>query len=131
VARQGDWLRVGELLAGGGNYRGYEIVRPGWVQLMHQAAPGNADFGASIRLSALAGGGKAPYAAPDTYAIDGGAGNFLWLVPSLHLVVLRTAGHARGDFDESAIPNLIVAGARDFVPAAARPGGLSGVVHGH
>ena len=131
VARQGDWLRVGELLVGGGNYRGYEIVRPGWVQLMRQASPGNADFGATLRLSALAGGGKAAYTAPDTYAIDGGEGNFLWVVPSLHLVVLRTASRARGDFDESMIPNLIVAGARDFVPPAARPGDLSGLVHGH
>jgi CubicO group peptidase (beta-lactamase class C family) len=132
LARQGDWLRIGELLLGDGNYRGYEIVRPGWVQLMRQPVPANADFGASLRLNALAGGGRAPYMAPDTYAVDGGAGNFLWIVPSLHLAVLRTARRAHADFDESRIPNLIVSGARDFVPPAARPGrDLSGLVPGH
>jgi CubicO group peptidase (beta-lactamase class C family) len=132
VARQGDWLRVGELLVGEGNYRGYEIVRPGWVQLMRQPAPANVDFGAALRLSAAAGGGKAPYMAPDTYALDGGEGTFLWVVPSLHLVVLRTASRRQADFDESRIPNLIVSGARDFVPPAARPGrDLSGIVPGH
>lgn len=131
LARQGDWLRVGELLAAQGNYRGYEIVRPGWVQLMRQPAAANVDFGAGLRLTA-AGGGRAPYVAPDTYAIDGGAGNFLWIVPSLQLVVLRTATRAHEDFDESRIPNLIVSGARDFVPPAARPGhDLSGLVPGH
>jgi CubicO group peptidase (beta-lactamase class C family) len=131
VARQGDWLRVGELLAGEGNYRGYEIVRPGWVQLMRQPAPANVDFGAALRLTAAAGGGKAPYMAPDTYALDGGEGNFLWIVPSLHLVVLRTATGRHEDFDESRIPNIIVSGVRDFVPPAARPGNLSTIVPGH
>jgi len=131
LARQGDWLRVGELLAGEGNYRGYEIVRPGWVQMMRQPAPANADFGAGLRLSARAGGGQSPYLSPDTFAVDGG-GNFLWIVPSLHLAVLRTASHARADFDESRIPNLIVSGARDFVPVPARPGSdLSRIVPGH
>jgi len=131
LARQGDWLRIGELLADEGNYRGYEIVRPGWVQMMRQPAPANADYGAGLRLSARAGGGQSPYVAPDTYAVDGGGGNFLWIVPSLHLAVLRTASRARGEFDESRIPNLIVSGARDFVPPAARPGDLSRIVPGH
>ena len=132
LARQGDWLRVGELLAGDGNYRGYEIVRPGWVQMMRQPTPANADFGAGLRLSARAGGGQSPYVAPDTFAVDGGRGSFLWVVPSLHLTVLRIARQARGDFDESRIPNLIVSGARDFVPVAARPGSdLSRIVPGH
>jgi Beta-lactamase len=132
LARQGDWIRVAQLLLGDGNYRGYEIIRPGWVKGMRSPAPANTDYGTVLRLSALAGGGKAPYLAGDTYAVDGEDGNFLWLVPSLHLAVLRTAHRARADFDESRIPNLIVSGARDFVPPAARPGGdISGLVPGH
>jgi CubicO group peptidase (beta-lactamase class C family) len=132
LARQGDWIRVGELLLGDGNYRGYEVIRPGWVKAMRLPAPGNTDYGTAVRLSAPAGGGKAPYMANDTYAVDGGGGDFLWIIPSLHLAVLRTARLAHGDFDESRIPNLIVSGTRDFVPAAARPGhDISAIVPGH
>ena len=132
LARQGDWIRVAQLLLGDGNYRGYEIIRPGWVKAMRSPAAANTDYGTVLRLSALAGGGKAPYLARDTYAVDGEDGNFLWLVPSLQLAVLSTARRAHADFDESRIPNLIVSGARDFVPSAARPGGdISGLVPGH
>jgi len=132
LARQGDWIRVAELLLGDGNYRGYEVIRPGWVKTMRTPAAANTDFGMALRLSAPAGGGKAPYIARDTYAVDGDDGNFLWLVPSLRLAVLRTARRAHGDFDEARIPNLIVSGARDFLPAAARPGSdISGIVPGH
>ncbi|HYM43539.1 MAG TPA: serine hydrolase [Steroidobacteraceae bacterium] len=132
LAQQGDWIRVAELLLGDGNYRGYEIIRPGWVKAMRAPAAANSDYGTALRLSARAGGGQAPYVAGDTYAVDGGDGNFLWLVPSLHLAVLRTAYRGHPDFDESRIPNLIVSGARDFVPATARPGSdLSRIVPGH
>lgn len=132
LAQQGDWIRIGELLLGDGNYRGYEIIHPGWVKSMRSPAAANTDYGSALRLSALAGGARAPYMASDTFAIDGDDGSFLWLVPSLHLAVLRTARLAHGDFDESRIPNLIVSGARDFVPAAARPGSdVSRIVPGH
>lgn len=132
LARQGDWIRVGELLLGDGNYRGYEIIRPGWVKSMLVPARANRDYGAYVRLSAQAGGAREPYAAPDTYTIDNEGGNRLWLIPSLHIAVLCTASAPRdADFDDARIPNLIVGGARDFVPPAARPGDLSKIVPGH
>jgi hypothetical protein len=50
----------------------------------------------------------------------------------LHLAVLCSASAPRGaDFDDARIPNLIVGGASDFVPPAARPGELSRIVPGH
>jgi len=132
LARQGDWIRVAELLLGDGNYRGYEIIRPGWVQAMRLPARANHDYGAYLRLSAAAAGASEPYAAPDTYALDNDGGNRLWLIPSLHLAVLCSASAPRGaDFDDARIPNLIVGGATDFVPPAARPGELSKIVPGH
>ncbi|HET7756706.1 MAG TPA: serine hydrolase, partial [Steroidobacteraceae bacterium] len=131
LARQGDWIRVGELMLRDGNYRGYEIIRPGWVTLMRTPARANPDYGAYVRLSARAAGASEPYAARDAFAVDGG-GNRLWLIPSLELAILRTGGadSARG-FDDARIPNLIVRGARDFLPPPVRPGGLSGLVPGH
>jgi CubicO group peptidase (beta-lactamase class C family) len=130
LARQGDWIRVAELLLGDGNYRGYEIIRPGWVQAMRMPARANHDYGAYLRLSAAAA--SEPYVAPDTYAVDNDGGNRLWLIPSLHIAVLCTADRPRGaDFDDARIPNLIVGGTRDFVPPSARPGELSKIVPGH
>ena len=132
LARQGDWIRVAELLLGDGNYRGYEIIRPGWVSAMRLPARANRDYGAYLRLSAAAAGASEPYIAPDTYAVDNDGGNRLWLIPSLQIAVLCTAIRPRGaDFDDARIPNLIVGGARDFVPPAARPGDLSKIVPGH
>jgi len=132
LTRQGDWIRVGELMLGDGNYRGYEILRPGWVKALRAPARANPDYGAYVRLSALAAGAKQPYVAADTYAVDGERGNRLWLIPSLQLAVLRTGSRpAAGEFDDARIPNLIVSGARDFVPPPARPGDISAIVPGH
>jgi CubicO group peptidase (beta-lactamase class C family) len=132
LARQGDWIRVAELMLGDGNYRGYEIIRPGWVSAMRVPAHANHDYGAYLRLSAAAAGARQPYVAADTFAVDNDGGNRLWLVPALQLAVLCTATAPRGaDFDDARIPNLIVSGARDFVPPAARPGDLSKIVPGH
>ncbi|HWW32976.1 MAG TPA: serine hydrolase [Steroidobacteraceae bacterium] len=132
LAQQGDWIRIAELLLGDGNYRGYEIIRPGWVKALRVPALANHDYGAYLRLSGQAGGGKEPYVAPDTFAVDNEGGNRLWLIPSLEIAVLCTAVLPRGaDFDDARIPNLIAGAARDFVPPAARPGDLSRIVPGH
>ena len=38
ISRQGDWIRVGQLLLRDGNYRGDELIRPGWVAVMRSPA---------------------------------------------------------------------------------------------
>jgi CubicO group peptidase (beta-lactamase class C family) len=134
LARQGDWIRVGQLLVRDGNYRGEEVIRPGWVSLMRTPARSDADYGAYLRVGARVAGGAEPYAAKDLFVVDGGGGNRLWLVPSLQLAVLRmTAPGARdASWDDTRIPNLIVRGARDYLPAAAQPGAdVSAIVPGH
>lgn len=132
LARQGDWIRVAELLLGDGNYRGYEIIRPGWVRAMRAPARANHDYGAYLRLSAGAAGAGQPYTPPDTYAVANDGGNRLWLIPSLQIAVLCTASQPRGaDFDDARIPNLVAGAARDLAPAAARPVDLSKIVPGH
>jgi CubicO group peptidase (beta-lactamase class C family) len=134
LARQGDWIRVAELLLHDGNYRGSEVIHPGWVQLMRAPARSNPDYGMYVRLGAHVPAGSEPYAAADTYLIDGGGGNRLWLVPSMQIAVLRMGAipHDAHAADEARIPNLIVTAARDFVPRAARPGAdISAIVPGH
>jgi len=132
-ARQGDWIRVGQLLVRDGNYRGEEVIRPGWVALMRAPAKSDPDFGAFVRLSASSAPGTEPYVTPDAFVVEGG-GSRLWLVPSMQIAILCTADADGRDsgFSEARIPNLIVAGARDYLPPAARPGAdISTLVPGH
>lgn len=132
LVHQGDWIRVGELLLKNGNYQGDEVLAPRWVPQMLEPARGNAEYGAYLRLGAHVAPGAAGYAARDLFLVEGD-GNRLWLIPSLQIAILRTGdppGAAAG-WDDARIPNLIVRGARDFVPGA-RPGSdLSSIVPNH
>ena len=133
LAHQGDWIRVAELLLRDGNYAGAEVIRPGWVTLMR--SPGKADphYGASLRVGFDTAGAE-PYALPDLFMVSGSGGNRLWLVPQLQLAILCT-GNPRGrdaQWEDARIPNLIMRGARDYLPPAARPGAdISRLVPGH
>jgi CubicO group peptidase (beta-lactamase class C family) len=135
-ARQGDWIRVGQMLARDGSYRGEQVIRPGWVGFMRIPAKSDPDFGSLVRLALhpLPGSGAEGYASADTFVVEGRGGNRLWIVPSLQLAILAT-GDARGrdaQWDDARIPNLIMRSARDYLPPAARPGAdLSTVVPGH
>jgi CubicO group peptidase (beta-lactamase class C family) len=132
LARQGDWIRVGQLLVSDGRYRGSELMRPGWVALMRAPSPADADHGAFVRVGARVSGGSEPYAAADLFVLDGGPGNRMWMVPSMQLVVLLLGATDGGDWDDTRIPNLVMRAARDYLPAAARPGAdVSALVPGH
>jgi CubicO group peptidase (beta-lactamase class C family) len=120
-ARQGDWLRVAELLLQNGNYQGDEVVLPRWVPELLKPVQNNPNYGSYLRLGAHQGPGVSPYATSDVLVVEGGA-NRMWLVPSLQIAILRTGDQLASDWDDSRIPNLIIRGARDFVPAAAQPG---------
>jgi CubicO group peptidase (beta-lactamase class C family) len=132
LARQGDWIRLGELLLRDGNYQGGEIIRPGWIALLrapNKAAPA---YGAFVRLAARAAG-EEPYAAPDLFMVGAAGGNRLWLVPSLQIAILRTAASGARDssWDDSRVPNFVVRAARDFPPPPSRPADVSSMVPGH
>jgi CubicO group peptidase (beta-lactamase class C family) len=119
--RQGDWLRVAELLLNKGNYQGDEVIVPRWVPELLQPAKSNPDYGSYLRLGTHAAAGMSPYATDDVYVIEGG-GNRMWLVPSLQIAILRTGTELPPGWDEGRIPNLVIRGAHDFVPPQARPG---------
>ena len=134
LARQGDWIRLAELLIKDGNYRGDEVIHPGWVAGMLVPAHGNESFGSYVRLGKSTVAGTEPYAVDDLFVVAGQGGNRLWLVPSMQMAILRMAPDSRGSgaFDDTRIPNLIVRGARDYQPPQARPGAdISRLVPGH
>ena len=122
LARQGDWIRLGEVLATDGHYQEDEIVPPGWVPQMLRPAKGNPSWGAAVRLDSK-GSAAESYALKDVFLVESPAER-LWLVPSLGIVILRTGGEipAGAGWDDSRIPNLIIRGARDYVPQQAQPG---------
>jgi CubicO group peptidase (beta-lactamase class C family) len=134
LARQGDWIRIGQLLLRDGNYRGDEVIRPGWVALMRAPTKADAGYGAYLRLATRLPAGAEPYAARDLFVVEGDGGNRLWLVPSLQIAILCT-GAAQGRdaaWDDSRVPNLIIRAARDYVPPSAQPGtDVSSLVPGH
>jgi CubicO group peptidase (beta-lactamase class C family) len=132
-AHQGDWIRIGQLLVRDGNYRGEEVMRPGWVALMRAPSKADPQYGAYLRLVAGAPA-REPYAERDVFAVGGPGGNRLWLVPALQIAILCT-GAPRGrdpEFNESRIPNLIMRAARDYRPPLAQPAAdVSALVPGH
>jgi CubicO group peptidase (beta-lactamase class C family) len=125
-ARRGDWMRIAELLVSDGRFEGEQVVPPGWVQQMLAPSKPKPDFGYQVwrgrPFVAAAQGGAAsePYAADDTYLLKGAGKTRLWFVPSLGLTILRTGTNAESDpdWDDSRVPNLIIRGARDYVPKA-------------
>lgn len=133
-AHQGDWIRLGQLLVRDGNFRGEEVIRPGWVTLLRAPTRADPQYGAYLRVAVTAAPGVEPYAADDLFAIEAMGGNRMWLVPSLQLVILCTgAPEGRdGAWSDSRIPNLILRAARDFHPHGPQHGeGVSALVPGH
>jgi CubicO group peptidase (beta-lactamase class C family) len=134
VARQGDWLRLAELLIKDGNYRGDEVIRPGWVAHMLVPAHGNETFGSYIRVGKSNGSGAEPYATEDLFIVEGNGGNRLWLIPSMQMSILRMgpAPAQAADWDDARIPNAIIRAARDYQQPAVRSGSdISRLVPGH
>jgi CubicO group peptidase (beta-lactamase class C family) len=121
LAQQGDWIRVGELLLRDGNYRGSEVIRPGWVTLMRSPSSADADHGSYVRLGAHVPVGHEPYARPDVFVVEGGkGGNRLWVVPSMQIAILCTGSPEGRDagWEETRVPNLVMHAAHDYLPAA-------------
>jgi CubicO group peptidase (beta-lactamase class C family) len=134
LAHQGDWIRVGQLLLRDGNYRGDELMRPGWTTLMRTPAQSDPHYGAYVRVRWTPAPGQEALATRDVFAVEGEGGNRLWLVPSLQIAILCT-GPAQGRdaaWDDARLPNLVIRAARDALPPAAQPGAdVSALVPGH
>jgi CubicO group peptidase (beta-lactamase class C family) len=129
LAHQGDWIRIGQLLVRDGNYRGDEVMRPGWITLMRAPARSDPRYGAYVRVRWTPAPGEEAPAARDVFAVEGEGGNRLWLVPSLQLAILCTGPAAGRDaaWDDARLPNLVIRAARDAQPAT----DVSALVPGH
>lgn len=82
-----DWAKFGLLYLHNGNWNGEQILNPDWVKFSADPANGSAgEYGAHFWLNA---GGKYPNVPKDMYACSGFQGQYIFIIPSKDLVVVR------------------------------------------
>lgn len=89
-----DWAAFGQLYLNGGVAAGVQVVRPDWVRFVTTPSPTNAGYGGQFWLNRKPVGGKDEAlfwrAGPaDAYAAIGHLGQYVIVVPSKRLVVVR------------------------------------------
>ena len=121
LATPRDWLRLGIMLAAGGEIDGRRVLPEGWLQQMITPSALNPRYGLQIWLSTphvdkrfyndfntgLPVIENEAFLREDTFYFDGFGGQRVYVTPSLNLVMVRT-GPAKLDWDDSAIPNMVV-----------------------
>jgi hypothetical protein len=113
-ARAADWLRVGLLLLGNGQFEGTEISTP--------------ERSADVHYDAAPPTGE-PLANRDARALRAPDGTILWLVPALQLAVLQGGG-ADGAADTRFV-NPLIRAIEDQTGQSAQRSQLNQLVPGH
>ena len=121
-ARPQDWLRVGVMIAHGGEFQGRQIVPADWIKQMTAPSERNPNYGFQMWLGSPPNGARtynvkspgranhsAPYLVDDVQFFDGGGGHRVYIIPSRDLVIVRTGAVNRPDFDDAALPNALLA----------------------
>jgi len=101
LASAQDWARMGRLYLHKGRWGGRQVVPEWWVDHVLAWTPESGDwpYGAGFWLNEYPEGIKYPDLPPDTFAMQGFQGQWVWVVPSENLVVVRlgaTAGVSSG-----------------------------------
>lgn len=102
-----DYVRFGLLYLHKGNWLGQQILPEGWTDYTMQPAAGsNGEYGSFFWLNQS---GDYPDVPSDLYMCRGHDGQYIYIVPSLDLVVVRTGFSKKGDFDYARFLGQIVA----------------------
>jgi CubicO group peptidase (beta-lactamase class C family) len=120
--RARDWLRVGMLIDRQGVFDGRQVLPAAWIKTQTSPSSLNPNYGILTwigspwsRYRAYGPRSKVkmshaePYLASDLVYFDGFGGERVYIVPSLDLVIVRI-GEPSFSFDDSVIPNAIIAG---------------------
>ena len=123
-----NWLRIGELLAGDGVWKGRRLLPEGWLGRMTRGASTNPNFGmqlwrnepyapTQLRMSQprLEVPRDPALAAPDAWYMEGHFSQRVYVVPSLGLVVVRF-GADRLDWDEAKMMNGLIGALKPAAP---------------
>jgi CubicO group peptidase (beta-lactamase class C family) len=126
--RSRDWLRVGILIDRKGRFDGQQVLPAAWIKTLTTPSALNPNYGiltwigspwrryrlygprTTVKMSHLE-----PYLADDLVFFDGFGGERVYIVPSLDLVIVRI-GELNPTFDDSIIPNAIIAGLQPGKP---------------
>lgn len=97
-----DWARFGEFLRNKGAVKGAQLVPSGWIEFMTTPNPRNPGYGAQLWLNhAPADGGAVmwPGLPASAFSMNGHLGQFVLVVPSLGLTVVRLGKTDEGKHD--------------------------------
>ena len=102
-----DWAKLGLLYLNEGNWNGEQIIDTSWVNFSKQATnTSNGRYGGHFWLNA---GGIYPDVPKDLYSCNGFLGQYVFIIPSKNLVVVRTGLAEGGGFDVNTFLKGIVA----------------------
>jgi CubicO group peptidase (beta-lactamase class C family) len=110
-----DWMKLGLLYLNDGVHKGERILPEGWVEYAttpSEPSSKKRGYGAQIWLNTPAPQLLFPDVPQDAYAFQGHFGQYVIVIPSLELVVVRmgmTFGNGGEDFDKQAFLQSIVA----------------------
>jgi len=120
-SRPVDWLAIGQLILDRGRASAGQLVPAGWIDAMTSPSPAYHGYGYFTWIGDQTVGGaapahpglipwqSAPFAAPVVF-LHGHGSQRVWIVPSHNLVIVRTGRDWPAAWDESMIPNFIIAG---------------------
>lgn len=102
-----DWARFGQLYLDKGNWNGEQLFAPEWVSYVKQpTAQSNDTYGAHFWLNA---GGIYPDVPKDLYSMNGYQGQYVFIIPSKDLVVVRTGLAEFPEFDVNGFLSALTA----------------------
>ena len=121
LARSRDWLKVGLLIKDGGTYQGQQIIAAELMEAMTSPSANNPNYGWQIWLANVYQNKRyyndlklgigvpvsEPFNADDMVYFDGFGGQRVYISKSQDLVIVRT-GDTRMDWDDSALPNMVI-----------------------
>jgi CubicO group peptidase (beta-lactamase class C family) len=115
-----DWVRLGQMLLHRGKVGDQAVIPAGWLEQMLVESPWEPTFGLHIWLKARTAdytqvnlASSAPFAAADTFYLDGRHHQRVYVIPSEQLVIVRI-GEEPPAWNDAVIPNAIVEGLRGF-----------------
>ena len=105
-----DWAKFGKMYLDNGKVDGKQVVPASWVAWVHTPAPSNPGYGGQFWLNRATSVGKHPALFPtqgpaDLYSAIGHLGQYVMVVPSKHLVVVRL-GKTADDARDGLLPAL-------------------------
>jgi hypothetical protein len=105
-----DYTRFGLLYLNNGSWMGKQILPKGWVDYTTTTANGSeGEYGAFFWLNKA--GTDYPDVPHDMYCCRGHDGQFIYIIPSKELVIVRTGFSKKGEFDQ----NGFIAGIIDAI----------------